>query len=285
MALAHIQGLDHVVVLVRDLSAAAAAWGGLGFTVSPPGRHSPHKGTGNHTLMLGEDYVELLGILADTPLNVADRSGLAEHGEGVDRAAMRTDDAEGGLAAVRALGLAATGPQAFSRPVELPGGGTAEAAFRTFDWPPESSPGGLRLFACEHRTPEAVWIPELTRHANSARGIARLEMLSAHPDAEASEMARLIGSDAEPCPDGAWRVTTGSGRADLVFLDPSLLATRHPGVPVVDSRSAGAAALVLRVESLDAVLGCVPAAIRTGEHRLSVPPEAATGVLLAFEEG
>jgi hypothetical protein len=35
MALRHVIGLDHVVVAVRDLGAAAAAWKVLGFTISP----------------------------------------------------------------------------------------------------------------------------------------------------------------------------------------------------------------------------------------------------------
>jgi len=33
MSLAHIQVLDHIVVTVRDLAAAAAQWKRLGFTV------------------------------------------------------------------------------------------------------------------------------------------------------------------------------------------------------------------------------------------------------------
>ena len=51
MSLAHIQGLDHIVVTVRDLAAAAAQWKRLGFTVSPRGLHSPQMGTANHTIM------------------------------------------------------------------------------------------------------------------------------------------------------------------------------------------------------------------------------------------
>src|SRR3712207_7980499 len=39
----------------------------LGFTVSPRGTHSPQMGSGNYTIMLGPDYIELLGIIAETP--------------------------------------------------------------------------------------------------------------------------------------------------------------------------------------------------------------------------
>ena len=61
-----IAGIDHAVVAVKDLDAAAANWKQLGFTVSPRGTHSAHMGTGNYTIMLGEDYMELLGVVKAT---------------------------------------------------------------------------------------------------------------------------------------------------------------------------------------------------------------------------
>lgn len=279
----HLGGLDHVVILANDLDGACASWRHLGFTLSPRGTHSAHKGTGNYTIMLAEDYIELLGVLTETDLNAADRAALVEHGEGLDRAAFRTDDAKAGVAALKAREIAVRGPQAFGRPVDLPGGGTTEASFRTFEWADDATPGGLRLFACEHQTPEAVWVPELMRHPNTARAIARLEILSGAPEEDAAEMARLIGQQAESCPDGAWRVPSGPGRADLVFLDTSLLADRHPGIPVVECRASGAAALVLAVEDLAAARRAVPDAVQTGETTIAVPPATTNGVLLAFE--
>src|SRR5215211_4643411 len=45
MALKHIVGLDHIVVLVRDLDGAAETWRRLGFTLAPRGTHSAHMGT------------------------------------------------------------------------------------------------------------------------------------------------------------------------------------------------------------------------------------------------
>ena len=58
MALNHVVGLDHVVILVRDLDAAAENWRRLGFTLAPRGIHSAHMGTGNHTVMLGPRFTE-----------------------------------------------------------------------------------------------------------------------------------------------------------------------------------------------------------------------------------
>jgi len=68
MPIPSVVGLDHVVVVVRDLDAAAAQWQRLGFTISPRGTHSAHMGTANYTMMLREDYLEILGVVAPTEL-------------------------------------------------------------------------------------------------------------------------------------------------------------------------------------------------------------------------
>src|SRR6478736_5011664 len=97
MSLKHILGTDHVVITVRDLDAAAAQWKRLGFTVSPRGLHSPQMGTANHTIMFGEDYLELLGVVAETEQNKPTRD-LLKVREGIERTAFTTDDAAAGAA-------------------------------------------------------------------------------------------------------------------------------------------------------------------------------------------
>lgn len=283
MSLRHTGGLDHVVILVRDLAAAAEGWRRLGFTLSARGTHSEHKGTGNHTAMLGPDYLELLGILAPTPLNGTDGARLDAVGEGLDRVALRTADAVSGLAEIRGRGQAGTGPQSFARPVRLPDGTVADAAFRTFEWPDGAAPAGLRLFACQHLTPDAVWVPGSTDHPNTAKRIARLDCLSVDPRRDAELLADLLA--AEPVErDGCWTVPTGPGRADVAMATPAALASRYPGLDPAACRRSGAATLVLAAADLGRVARLVPAAERAGA-RLLVPPGAANGVALLFEEG
>jgi catechol 2,3-dioxygenase-like lactoylglutathione lyase family enzyme len=285
MRLKNIVGLDHVVMLVRDLDRAAQDWQRLGFTLSPRGTHSAHVGTGNYTIMLGPDYVELLGILTETPHNAPTRAFLQNRGEGMERAAFTARDAAAGVEEIRALGFEGIGPIDFGRPVTLPGGGETNAAFRVFLWPVEEAPGGLRIFACQHLTPEAVWIAELQRHANGAQRILRVEIVSANPQAAAEHMARLIAGEVLADEDGAKRVPSGSDRGAFVFLDRAMLAARYPGVPLDGIASEGAAALVLAAADLDAserALG--PAAIRSG-GAVCAPPSRANGLVLAFERG
>jgi hypothetical protein len=280
--LEQVIGLDHVVVAVRDLDAAARGWQALGFTLSPRGTHSAHLGTGNHTIMFEDDYLELLGVLAETAHNAPTRAFLAAR-EGVERAAFTARDAAAGVDELRRRGIAATGPTRFGRPVDLPGGGQAEARFATFNWPLDERPGGMRLFACQHDTREAVWIAELQRHPNTARGIVRLEMLAADPAAAARQLGRLVDREPERLADGAWRVPSGAGRADFELLDRAILAARHPGVAAGGLPDDGVAALVLRVGSLAAAreaLAGVP--FVASADSLAVPAGLANGAMLVM---
>ena len=56
-----LTAFDHLVVAVRDLTAASDAYRRLGFDVSPGGRN-PGNGTWNAIIRFGIDYIELLSI-------------------------------------------------------------------------------------------------------------------------------------------------------------------------------------------------------------------------------
>ena len=280
MSLKHILGLDHVVVTVRDLDAAAARWRALGFTISPRGTHSPILGTGNYTIMFGDDYVELLGILTETEENEPTRDYLAKR-EGLERAAFTTDDAAAGAAELTQRGYAALGPVHFGRPVELPGGGTGEARFNVFRWPLEEQPGGLRIFACQHLTRETVWIPELQNHANGATRILRLEVLAADPEAAAAHLSRLIDEPVHPEGD-AWRVRSGGKRADILFYDAAGFTGRYPD-PVRDGAAPeGAVALVVATDDPARAKAALDGAATAHDGALSVPASAANGIVVSL---
>src|ERR1700746_429542 len=154
--------------MVRDLDKAAENWKRLGFTVSPRGTHSAHMGSGNYTIMLDPDYIELLGVLSPTEPNAPAR-GFLQKCAGIERVAFTADDSASGAEEIRARGYAPIGPTDFERPVTMPDGSLSSAKFRTFQWPVAEAPGGMRIFACQHKTRETVWIPELMHHANGAK--------------------------------------------------------------------------------------------------------------------
>ena len=280
--LAGLAGLDHVVVMVRELDAAAQAWRALGFTLSPRGTHSAHLGTGNYTIMFGTDYVELLGVLQDTPLNAPSREFLARRGEGIERAAFTTDDAAQGVAALRARGMDVSAPVEFNRPVDLPSGGKGEAAFSVFHWPVDERPGDMRIFACQHHTRGTVWIPELQSHPNTTTGIVRLEIVTAVPAEAAAQLAGLLDTEPAPC-DGGARVATAPGRGEFVFLTQAAFHARHPSLRTDALPSEGVAALVCRVADLAAAARHAGVdSVRTAST-VEVSAAYANGVALVFE--
>jgi Glyoxalase-like domain len=285
MPIASISGLDHVVVVVRDLAAGARAWESLGFTVAPLGLHPPHMGTANHTIMFGEDYIELIAVVASTDHNVRTREFLARRGEGLERVAFTSTDAAAGVAALNARGITAVGPLEFSRPVDLPDGRKALASFRTFFLPHER-PAGMGIFACQHLTRETVWIPHLTRHANTAGRIDRLEILSRDPPAAAAHMSRLIDRPIEPMSDGALGVRSGANRAGFVFLDRATLERRHPGTPLAGIPEEGCVTLSIVVGDLaKAKRAAGSGAAVTTPQTIKFAPADANGVMLELRQG
>jgi len=280
MPLKHILGADHVVVTVRDLDAAAAQWRKLGFTLSPRGTHSPQMGSGNYTIMFGEDYLELLGVLHETEQNKPTREFLKNR-EGIERTAFTTDDAAAGAADLSARGLVPLGPVHFGRPVDLPNGGKGEAKFNVFRWPLSESPGGMRIFACQHLTRDTVWIPELQKHANGASRIVAIEILSADPRGAAEHMSRLIDQPASVA-DGAFRVHSGGKRADFVFYDAAGFAKRYPDAVRAGAAPEGATALVIGTGDLAAATKALGATGIAHHGMVSVPAKAANGTVVSF---
>lgn len=282
MALKNVIGIDHAVVMVQDLDKAAENYRQLGFTLSPRGTHSAHMGTGNYTIMFDPDYMELLGVLVPTEHNAPARAFVERHGEGIERIAFTAIDAAAGADEIRARGLTPIGPTDFERPVTLPNGTVSAAKFRTFMWPTAEAPGGVRIFACQHKTRDTVWIPELIRHANAAKRISEVLIATPEPAKEAAHLARLIDREPREEADGAVTVTSGGDRADFVYLTLDQLRKRYPGVPLAGLSERGGAALVLvsgDIATTEKALGS--AGIRSGTA-VVVPPAKGNGTLLAF---
>ena len=282
--LASLEGLDHVVVMVKELDSAAERWRALGFTLSPRGTHSAQMGSGNYTILFQDDYVELLGILHETPHNAPSREFLQRRGEGIERAAFTTSNAIEGIEALRALGIEAAGPVEFSRPVDLPDGKKTEAAFSIFTWPTSERPGDLRIFACQHHTRQAVWVPSLQTHANTANRIVRVEVIARQPQQAAQQLARLIDGEATAQEGGAMRVATAPGRGEFVFLSADAFAARHPGADRPTLPQEGVAALVLGVGDLDAAARATGGRVEAGSREFAVPADRANGVMLVFQK-
>jgi hypothetical protein len=282
VALRNVVGVDHAVVVVKELDQAAENWRRLGFTVSPRGTHSPKMGSGNFTIMLDPDYVELLGVLAETEHNAPTRAFLANRGEGIERIAFTALDSALGAEEIRARGFEPVGPTDFERPVTMPDGSLSAARFSIFLWPIAEAPAGLRIFACQHKTRETVWIPELMKHANGAKRLKQVLVVSPEPAKDAAHLSRMIDREVRDEADGAVTVPSGSDRADFVFLTKEQLSRQYPEVALAGLPERGGAGLVIATSDLAAAEKAIGSAGVRSATAVCVPPAAANGTLLAF---
>jgi catechol 2,3-dioxygenase-like lactoylglutathione lyase family enzyme len=202
----HLQGIDHAVVLVRDLDKARDTYARMGFTLTPRGYHT--LGSQNHCLMLGRDYLELLAVPKPHPATRHYSDFLAT-GEGLGAVALATDDAGALQAGLAADGIEAEAPVDFARPV----GHLGDARFRIVQLLADAVPG-CRVFACQHFTRELVWRPEYQSHANGALEIAALAVVAEDPADAAARYGQLLGVRPQPIAEGLL-VQTGSAAIAL----------------------------------------------------------------------
>ncbi|MBL3570768.1 hypothetical protein BV509_01555 [Rhodovulum sulfidophilum] len=279
-----VKGVDHVFLLVEDLDRSAEAYRRLGFTLSPKGLHSAAKGTANYTLMFPADYMELLGIVTPTEGNAPRREALAREGEGLRAVACRIDDADAAKTALDALGIATAEVGHFERPVPLPGGGTAPAAFATLPYAEAELPFGL-VFMCQHKTRETVWLPELLTHPNRACGLGAIFAQSADPEAAAARLARLFAAGTVVPLGGGARVETGPDSAPILCLTGAALAARFPGIDLSALPAEGLAGLAIRSEDMAATAACLAGAgvapVETAAG-LALAPADCAGAVLEF---
>jgi catechol 2,3-dioxygenase-like lactoylglutathione lyase family enzyme len=276
----HVLGLDHVVILVRDLDDADARMARLGFRPTPRGVHSAHIGTANATVMLENGtYLETLTVLKPTPENADRRAVLAER-EGLFGLALKTDDAHGAADAFEAAQIGAGGALAFVRPVAFPSA-TQDACFTVARIRAEATPGAS-LFVCQHHTPEIVWREDYLEQPNGATGLT--EVVGIADDLVAIEDAygAIFDERVRPAAD---RVTIAAGDAQITFLSPGAFVERFGAVgEPLSSPKPRLAGLRVRVRDLDKAKATLQRnSVRWTERSvrsLLVAPEDACGTLL-----
>lgn len=277
-AVAHLTGIDHTLIGVRDLDSARAVWQGLGFTVSPRGRHIGW-GTANYCIMLEEGYVELLGIVDPSQFtNNLDK--VLESREGMFALAFASDDADRLAQELAAAGLHPDGPKDLKRYLELPDGDVLPA-FKLLHLPPQETPE-LRAFICQHLTPDLIRRPEWLSHANGARRLVAVTICGERPADAGFGYLPLFGEESLMAGDGEVDVATPSGT--LRFMSPQWLKRRYGGageIPAVPNP--WPAAMTIAVDDLDRAAGVLArrgVAFHSGESNLVIPAAAATGTIL-----
>lgn len=275
-----IIGLDHVIIGVKDLDGARADWMRLGFVTAPRGDHAG-KATSNYCIMFPDTYLELLGILRPE-MEDANRLGAAleTRGEGLQRLALGTSDADAARADLDAAGLHPDGPFDLARPSEEPKG---IVRFRNLVLPATDT-AGLGMFLCGHKTPELMRTPAWVKHPNGAKAFAGITAVVDDPAATAAAFEKVFGAGSASEASYGRCVETGRGVIHLATREgfPKL----HKGAVAPET---GALpiwyALRIAVDSAQGVADVLAGnavAFEPIEGGVRVDPTRARGVLLEF---
>jgi catechol 2,3-dioxygenase-like lactoylglutathione lyase family enzyme len=270
----HLSGIDHVVVLVRDLDRARDAYARMGFTLTPRGYHT--LGSQNHCIMFARDYIELLAVPKPHPAMQYFSDFLAR-GDGLGAIALASGNAAAARAELKGSGIGAEAPLDFSRPVE---GG--EAKFRIVQLPSEATPG-CRTFICQHFTRELVWRPQFQSHALGATALAGLAVSTEEPGAVTTRYAGVFAEEPRRVEEG---LVVDTGSAPIAVAAPGGLRRRLDGASLPARPSPLVAALFVRVADRTAAAaalrrgGYAPVQLKDGSYALDA--NDAHGVALVF---
>lgn len=108
-------GVDHVVIAVKDLDAAVGRYETIYGTNVSDRSEAPAAGMAMAFFRFGDSYIELVSATGDQG-PIAKR--LAEQGEGVHLVAMKVDDIEATLHRLREAGVRLVGDPGAGNPVK-----------------------------------------------------------------------------------------------------------------------------------------------------------------------
>jgi catechol 2,3-dioxygenase-like lactoylglutathione lyase family enzyme len=175
-----VDRIDHVVLAVRDVAAAASTMARLlGCAPSWQG-DQPADGTSNVLFRLANATIELLGPAGEGPVGASLRSHVEEHGEGLYRIDFGTHDLEAVRAGLSSHGIEITEPRdALSH--DEPSG--AWRRYRVMEIPATAN-RGIRTRVVEDASPDEI-VPSAQPQLDDGSCVARLDhvvVMTSAPD-------------------------------------------------------------------------------------------------------
>ena len=288
-----LPGIDHPLILVRDIEAAQLFYTRLGFTMTPVGQHP--WGTSTSLAVLERSALELMGVYDESLIDALAvdgfrfgrhmRDALAVR-EGLSLVALHSRDAAGDGAELAGRGVPSQGAIMFRRKVKPPGGDWDEAVVSLWVLLDPALPRVSHFLAQQHK-PELLWVPDWMRHANGARHVAAVTYVADDPAPLMERLNRLFGAGADTA--SGWEVSTGQGVFRVVT--PGAWQAAYPGVPMpsLTPGEPGGAAIDVTVADLAAARALLRAAsietIETPAGPVISDIEAAGNIVLRFTAG
>jgi catechol 2,3-dioxygenase-like lactoylglutathione lyase family enzyme len=274
--------LDHLAVVVPDLSRAQRHYERLGFRLT---RRSSHKGplvpngpmeiygSGNHCSMFREGYLEILGI-TDPARYTGRVVPLLKRYAGLHLVALGCRDAQQAAAIVgERLGAQLT-VRDLGRDVPYGETDSRPALFRIVGLPDESFTEA-ELFLIEQATPEVLWQLALLDQPNGVVALAGVTLCVRAPAETAVKLARILGMS----PDSrSFRLERGTIDID----DASVISARYGITPAILPLVAVARYAVSDLAATAGYLRKRRVGFREQPGRLWVMPSDAEGAIVEF---
>ncbi len=237
--------IDHIVVAVRNLDAAAEIYARLGFTVTPLARHPDHMGTSNRLVQFdNHSFIELVTV--DRPETAVDHDFAAQppefsfgahirdyvaKREGMAALVFASDDARADANRLCALGCKSYAPLDFGREARAPDGSVSRVAF-TLAFTTDPAMPDCAFYFCQNHYPQNFWKQPFQRHANGASGLASVFLVATRPSQHVPFLERLTGSPMQPV-EGGVRLHCGADQ-NLWVLTPERIADIAPNFNMRD---------------------------------------------------
>lgn len=286
-----MRGLDHLVVAVRDLDAAARFYERLGFHVGARNRHP--WGTENRLIQFPGTFIELItvgegiGIPPHGPHSFSFGAfvrDFLQRGEGLAMLVLDSENAKADAALFAAAEVGTFEPFFFERRGRRPDGSETTVAF-TLAFAADANAPDAGFFMCQQHFPENFWNPAFQDHPNTAAGLASAAMASADPERHGGFLTVFAGVPPVRLPGRRLSFALSRGRIDVMTPDEAAAAY---GSVRLEPGQASLAGFTVRVAQHDRLARHLEAAgipyQRIGS-RAVVPASAAFGVAIAFEPG
>lgn len=192
--------IDHLVLAVRDLEAAADFYRRLGFQVGARNRHP--WGTENRLVQFRSSFLELITV-GDDPSQIQPHApgrfsfgafvrDYLERREGLAMFVLDSADAKADAAHFAAKGIGSFEPFFFERKGRRPDGSETHVAF-TLAFAFDAAIPDASFFVCQQHFPENFWNAELQKHPNGASNVSAVTLSVAEPKAHTAFLSGFTG--------------------------------------------------------------------------------------------
>ncbi|KWV43331.1 glyoxalase [Rhizobium altiplani] len=270
--------IDHIVLAVHDLEAAARFYERLGFRLGARNRHP--WGTDNRLVQFGSSFIELIAIGDDPGMIPPHAPGRFSFGgflrdylqarEGFAMFVLDSADAKADAAAFLKKGIGDFEPVFFERKGRRPDGGETHVAF-TLAFAMDPNIPNASFFVCQQHFPENFWNAEFQNHPNGATNVVAVTLTTEDPDKHAGFLADFTGVSA----------TQDRNRTGYALLGGRLNVEKSDE----DGGFTGYTIAIPDLTRQRQLLSTAGVPFTAEGNRITIKPEDAFGVAIGFVSG